>query len=390
MTSTLKRTGVNSYTATLAMKNDLASWTKPTLLLHFVEQSQASTVFVVTDAARVQFQACECFRIYQVDVPGKCVRHAPGQQKYGVKATYEVILKFPCAKLQLSKEAWPFAFPYNFSVWSSLNQAAPRSHIDLLGTVLETPARDLNGTLPKLIVQLGNGDMKQEISLLGAHASTSLSKGDTVVVAGLTVCEYAGERSLQTTFLSVLEVNASLSQVKTKAQDPLREGPKRKANRLMPRATITVSDAENITQQQLRDAQASDSVPATDFTIIGTLSQLTDDFFEEDPPILATESKDVMCWKTHLQDQTGQIQVKIWDKACYELLQLTANKMRGLWEAGHEDHERRQEILDILNAQLGFPVTCSCKASVWSYGHKEKHHEAQINVNSIEVQLSTE
>ena len=88
-------------------------------------------------------------------------------------------------------------------------------------------------------------------------------------------------------------------------------GPKRKAIRLMARTAITVSDAQKITQQQLRDAQASDTAPVTEFTIIGTLSRLTDDFFEEDPPLLTTDAKDIMCWKTNLHDATGQMQVKI-------------------------------------------------------------------------------
>ena len=105
---------MNSYTATLAVKNEPANWGKPTLLLHFVEQSQASTVFVATDAARDQLSACEAFRIYHLEVPGKCVRQSPGEQKYGVKAIYEVILKYPCNRLELSKDPWTFAFPYNF------------------------------------------------------------------------------------------------------------------------------------------------------------------------------------------------------------------------------------------------------------------------------------
>ena len=132
------------------------------------------------------------------------MRHSSGEQKYGVKATYEVILKFACNKIQVSTDVWPFAFPCNFSAWSTLNQAAARTCIDLQGLVLEEPVRDVNTSLPKLIVQLGNGDTKQEISLLGAHAAATISKGDKVSCAGLIVCEYAGERTLQTSFLSVL------------------------------------------------------------------------------------------------------------------------------------------------------------------------------------------
>ena len=390
MATTLKRTRTSTYSATLAAKNEPANWAKPTLLLHFVEQSHASTVFVATDAARHQFLSCEVFRIYLMDVPGKCVRNCSGEQKYGVKATYEVTLKYPCKKLLLSKEVWPFAFPYNFVAWPTLNQASARTFVDLFGTVMTAPVRDVNTALSKLVVTLGNGDMKQEVFLLGALAATSLTKGDNVAFSGLSVCEYAGERTLQTAFLSVIEINASLSHIKTCPYEPLQDGPKRKAIRLAPRNTITVSEAQRIAQQQLRDAEVQGSVSATEFSLVGTLTLLTDDFFTQDPPLLETDAKEVMCWKTELQDQTGQLQVKIWDKPCYELFQVTADKMRSYWEDGNDHEDRRLEILGVLNAQLGLPVTCNCKAVVWTYGQKERRHESQINVNSVEVKYITD
>ena len=104
MATVLRRTGTISYSAMLAVKNKPTNWSTATLLLHFVEQPQASTVFVTTDPARAQIEKCEPFRFYDL-VPGKCVRNCPGEHKYGVQVKYEVTLKFATAKLQLSKEA---------------------------------------------------------------------------------------------------------------------------------------------------------------------------------------------------------------------------------------------------------------------------------------------
>ena len=92
-----------------------------------------------------------------------------------------------------------------------------------------------------------------------------------------------------------------------------------------------------------------------------------------------------MCWKTQLQDPTGNLQIKIWDKPRHEFFQITVDKMRCYWEEGHEHQERRSHVLSVLNAQLGVEVLCNCKASVWSYGFKERKHETQVNVNSIEI-----
>ena len=136
--------------------------------------------------------------------------------------------------------------------------------------------------------------------------------------------------TLQTSFLFLLEVNASLSHLQNIPEEPLQEGPKRKAMRFTPRTTITISEALRITQQQLQDAQACGSASAKDFATIGTLQLLTEEFFEQDPPILSTESKDVMCLKTELHDPSGKMPVKLWDKPCYELFEMTADKNEGL------------------------------------------------------------
>ena len=114
MDTMLKRAGTTTYSAMLAVKNEQGGWATPTLLLHFVEQSQASTVFITTAEARSQFEKCEPGRIYDVEVPGKCVRTSSGERKYGVKSRYEVTLKFAPKTLKLSTAAWPLAFPFFF------------------------------------------------------------------------------------------------------------------------------------------------------------------------------------------------------------------------------------------------------------------------------------
>ena len=89
---------------------------------------------------------------------------------------------------------------------------------------------------------------------------------------------------------------------------------------------ITVANAHRTTQHHLRDAQECDSAIATDFAIRGILPQLTDDFFDEDPPIVEADAKEVMCWKIQLHDQAGDLQIQIWDKPCYELFEIAVEK----------------------------------------------------------------
>jgi hypothetical protein len=92
-----------------------------------------------------------------------------------------------------------------------------------------------------------------------------------------------------------------------------------------------------------------------------------------------------MCWKTSIEDETGRIDVKIWDRACYELFHVTMDKMRDMWETGNEKPEKVQEILKKFNDCLEANVTCYCKADTWTYGFKEETTQVQVNVNMLEI-----
>ena len=91
-----------------------------------------------------------------------------------------------------------------------------------------------------------------------------------------------------------------------------------------------------------------------------------------------------MCWKTVLSDDSGQLEVAAWDKACYELLQITSNKLREFWEKGVEQPAEQASILESLNSKVDAQVMCFCEAKLWTYGQKDVKHIVQINVNSLE------
>ena len=86
-----------------------------------------------------------------------------------------------------------------------------------------------------------------------------------------------------------------------------------------------------------------------------------------------------------MTDATGTTTVKVWDRACQELLGCTANKLRESWEAGVEDDQKQQDILKHLNANLTNDIRASCTAKVWSYGGREKKQQVQVNVDLIEL-----
>ena len=384
MASSLRRTGKTQFSGYLAVKAETSNWSKETTLMHFVEQSGASSVFVVSEEARKLLMKCECGRIYELEVSGRCLHNCDSVAKYGVKTPFEVVMKYICP-VQLSKNAWPFRFPYEFHSWETLNQVPEGACLDLIGAALDTPMRDHNTSLAKLIVLLGNGDMQQQIELLGQHAMVTITKGDKVAISGLRMKIWNHRRTLQTNYLSVVEVNPKLEDQKLiEMFEEVSEGPKRKALRLTPTTAMTVAEIKNLGEQLLEDARSFRDRETSAFAVTGKFMTFTTDFFQQDPPILDTAKGPIMCWNTILEDDTGRLNVKVWDKACYELFHITVDKMQELWEEGNEKTASQEAILESLNTQIDVKVICLCKPEVWTYGKKEKTHKIQNNVNQLE------
>ena len=119
--------------------------------------------------------------------------------------------------------------------------------------------------------------------------------------------------------------------------------------------------------------------------MVAEVPPFTNAFFEDDPPILETEKKMMMCLKTVVHDATGSVEVKIWDAACYDLFDVTASRLRELWEEGHDDEGKRKTILDKFNTLTAKKLELSCEAEVFSYGQSERKVVVQINVNTLEL-----
>ena len=362
-----------------------ANFAKETLLLRFVEENGTSTAFALTDKAKEQFEPCELWRIYDIELPGACVKQSSGSSRFGIENTYDVVMKFPSKHMQLSTRAWPFTYPYKFRAWEELNQLAADSFLDLLGKVVEIPVFDANSSFPKTVVKIGNNNLFQSIELLGTHTGVQLKLHDVVAFAGLKVREWNNQRTLQTAFLTVVEVNPTPRQDLDFAVDIEDAGPKRKALRMTPMTQITVAQVKEESRKILEATKAGSSMSPLKFDLVGTLTPLTLTFFENDAPILQKGSQDIMCWKTILTDKTGEMDVKVWDKPCYDIFGVTVSKFRDFWEKGVETSAEQQAILDILNKNLKEQVTCQCQTDIWRYGNKPENVTVQVNINAIEI-----
>ena len=113
--TSLKRSGKNNYVGMLAAIGMPTTWQEETLLLRFVEENGVSTAFTITKGALQSFKAVELWRIYDIEVPGSCVKICKNQDRTGVLNTFEVRVAFHM-KCNISNEAWPLRAVYNLSL----------------------------------------------------------------------------------------------------------------------------------------------------------------------------------------------------------------------------------------------------------------------------------
>jgi hypothetical protein len=384
MTSSLKRTGVSSYIAMVVTKSTPLNWNAETLLIRFVDNSGTSTVFVISGDALPIFKKLEQWRIYELQIPGKCVRQKNSMLTFGIRNTQEVVMKFQC-KVVVAKESWPFVFPYQFHSWSSLNQVETGVFIDICGQVFSKPTLDASSSLSKLTVVLCNADLTEEVYFLGEQAHTRVNIGDVVALGGVRLSTYREQRMLQTSFLTVIEINPSTRHDEAFTIECSENEPKRKAIKMSFPATKTVNQVQQLVATTLENLQTGLSPPVLEFTLVGHLKKMTSSFFAADVPIVEAASKELMCWQATFSDSTGCLQVKVWDKACNHLFLVTAYGLRNLWEKGIDDPDQQNEVLKQLNNHLENKVTCFCSVVGRKYGKNDSLFNVQININNLEV-----
>jgi hypothetical protein len=385
MGTALKRTGTSTFTAHLTAKSE-TNWESKTLLLRFTEIMGISTAFILTGAAADQFKKCELGRVYDMVITGKCVKSSTSSAKYGVHNTHEVVLKYPCGKLELSKQAWPVQIPYAWTPWPSLNQQVPDTFFDLLGEVWKKPVLDTTASVPKLVVVLGSESFQQEVSLLGAHAGLVLKIGDVVALGGARITAWKEQRSIQSSYLTVIEVNPSARDDVSFDVSICEEGPKSKAIKLSYPPPMTASQVLLMQAELVRASETQNQLQTTrEFSVRGYIGGLTQKFFVDDSPVTETSKKEIIRWITKLTDATGDIKVVVWDKAGTELFDASASKLQKMWEDGVEHPDKQEQIIVDLNKKLKGEILAVCSMEVRVFGKKDPQHDAQISINAVEV-----
>ena len=373
----LRRVGSNSYTAMLTAKVEMTTWTVPTLLLRFTEESGMCTLFAVTKGAMECFQCLEMNTIYTMTISGRCVTINDLGIKFGVKGQYQVKMQFAPKDLTKSKTAWPLQLNYQMTEFGDLQQADVGDFVDLSGRVKCKTTPTQTSGLAKTTVTLQCDDFVQDVQLLGKHATIEVKIGDMMTIKSAIVKKFQEEKFVETAFLSVIEVNPG----KRKGIPDLpaladMDGERpRKAIKLELKPPVTTDWANTRLKKMVEDAQAGEQVDPMDFVLRCKIQLFDNEFFLNDAPFVGPEDGEKVKLTTIVSDDSGEMRVVIWTTAAIILFQLNKEQLRKTWEDGEMSEEDRPELLKKLNAHCDNFFLLSCTAKVWQ-------NKVDVNVNN--------
>ena len=157
----------------------------------------------------------------------------------------------------------------------------------------------------------------------------------------------------------------------------------RKAMRMVEGEVLTIERVTAMKMSMEDDAEHEREATAAEFFLRGKFSDFTEDFFDKDPPIVGEADNEKLCWGATLCDETGALQVKLWDRPCNSIFQKSLSLFRNVWEQGVDDPSKRDEILVGLNERLQVSYTLYCSMKIWSTAGRPRKHQAQVHVNAV-------
>ena len=378
----LSRTRTVTYTGMLTAATD-PNWNDPAYLLRFTEQEGTNTMFVAIRDAIKSFKALEEERIYTFEVSAKCVKTNAKGIKFGVNGPFDVKMQYP-VEIRVAQVAWPLKLQYNPTPFGHLNQQEDGSFIDIFGEVIAVTKVDVNEKLPKCVWTLQNCDFCQDIHVLGRTARKAVQIGDKIAGKGLIIRSWRGSRTLETSHLTVIEVNPK-ENVALVFEEETTDGPKTKAIKVTSLSPITMASCKQLGAKLIQDDTATK--PEATCALIARINPLTDKFFKDDSPTFGEEGKLKSGLNCSIHDATGTLDnVKLWDRAAYAIMHLNGDELHELWKEGVENEDKQEEIINKLNACFKAGVLFSCSVAVYTYSQgQDVKKKLQYNINNAQL-----
>ena len=127
--------------------------------------------------------------------------------------------------------------------------------------------------------------------------------------------------------------------------------------------------------------------PEATCALVARINPLTDKFFKDDSPTFGEEGKLKSCLNCFVHDSTGTLDnVKLWDRAAYEIMRLNGDELHELWKEGVENEDKQEEIINKINVFFKEEVLFSCSVAVYTYTiGQDVKKKLQYNINNAQL-----
>ena len=371
------------------VKSCANEWIPPCTLYRVAFEDGSEISITSSLHGQASLTAWEKNRIYQLTIPGSCVRVVKDMTKSGIEADREVKLA-KAISWKLSTRAWPAKVTFDALPFQQLQQKDTTHVFDIVGNVLNEPVLDANGKILKKSVVLENDTLLANFDLIGDHTQLPLKKGDVLAAHGVSLREWQGDRVITTKHLSWILINPSGLEGLTPPPKTVQESPKKRALKMVSTNPIDVSVlqtmAGDMEQDMATHMDSSQKIEARRCAIRVSFGQLDESFFESNFVLQETPTARFLV-STSMSDTTGSMKyVKLWTRAICEILEKNPDEVLQAWQAC-EDPTQRDRFLADFNNGLQKTWDCIVKVSPWTT--TTGVHRADINIDNLDIAVDT-
>lgn len=380
--STFKR--MNTLDVLVVAKRVMENWNPATTLLRMCyedDNDSAELIISCVDEAKNSLDSMQVRKSYTIQIPGACVKKGKLSERFGLESSMEASLKF---KVQWSACAKDLsgALMYNCTALKELDDKKPEEWVDICGIVRDFRLED-QSSLAKKVITIVQESFHEKAFLLGPHAEIVVNKGDKLSMKGCQIKEWNCERTLQTSFLTVVEVN-STNESLPRLPSSLDDTPTKKACKTTAGPVQTCSELKEVLSKMYEQASKDLNDIPKDHTciVVAALEDVADAIFDGDA-IFYGPNHSKFRFTTSLVDAEARLEkVTIWDGAVRDILHVDGETLQGLWESCEQGDSQKRAFIDKLNSHNGaqFRLTCVLRVNLW--GEKKDKVQVQVSVNA--------
>jgi hypothetical protein len=387
MASTVSKFTDNEIEVKVLVKSSQPQWNQVQLRLAWSDGSEMACV--AYDKAVASMDKLEIDRIYNMTVPGSCVKAVKDTRKAGMNSAQDIRINKPI-RWSLSKARWETKVELHPIEISAAQEQEVGDVFDIVGYVLEQEEPDPTATIQKRKIVVGAVSDSClntiPLELLGRSATLACTVGACIGAKGVTLSEWKGERKVSTKHLSWVVFDPASSIVSRPTRPSIESpSPMKKCLPMVSGESISVEMLQKEMEQMREEFErfkASD-MKAKCPTEKRCEVEITFDSVDIslfDKNVVLKTSPPMLLLLGSMSDKTGSLSpVKIWTTALCVLLKCTPSAFVARWKKMGVEAEKKSLVSDLNTA---FESQWECAVGITLWEKNDRSVEPQVNVNN--------